>query len=307
MTQTAVPAPQPYKRSWLSRNYGQIGLHTILIIITLIFLVPLMVVISASVTDEVALTKNGYGIWPSEFSLDAYNFILLNPTQILRSYGVTALVTGIGTVFGLLIMSLLAYALARVDFTWRRPIAFFVFFTMLFNGGLVPTYILVTQYLKLRDTLAVLILPYLVVPWFVFLLRTYFQTLPKEFIESAKIDGANEWQIYARIVMPLSVPALATISLFLILMFWNDWWLSLLYINEPSLYPLQYLLFAILRNAEFLSRNSNASAMLGSVQVPLQTIRMAMAVVAMGPVALAFLFLQRYFVRGITLGGIKGE
>lgn len=307
MAQAIPPAPSPYRRSWLSKNGGQLGLHTILIVITLIFLVPLMVVISASITDEVALTKYGYGVWPSKLSFDAYNFLLLNPTQILRSYGVTALVTAIGTLAGLLIMSLLAYAMARQDFKWRRPVAFFVFFTMLFNGGLVPTYILVTQYLKLRDTLAVLILPYLVVPWFVFLLRTYFQTLPKEFIESAKIDGANEFQIYARIVMPLSVPAIATIALFLILMFWNDWWLSLLYINDPGLYPLQYLLYAILRNAEFLSRNSNASAMLASVQVPLQTTRMAMAVVAMGPVALAFLFLQRYFVRGITLGGIKGE
>lgn len=307
MAQATPPAPPPYRRSWFSKNGGQVGLHTILIVITLIFLVPLMVVISASVTDEVSLTKYGYGVWPSKLSFDAYNFLLLNPTQIVRSYGVTAVVTAIGTLLGLLIMSLLAYAMSRQDFTWRRPIAFFVFFTMLFNGGLVPTYILVTQYLKLRDTLAVLILPYLVVPWFVFLLRTYFQTLPKEFIESAKIDGANEWQIYGRIVMPLSVPAIATIALFLILMFWNDWWLSLLYINDPGLYPLQYLLYAILRNAEFLSRNSNASAMLGSVQVPLQTTRMAMAVVAMGPVALAFLFLQRYFVRGITLGGIKGE
>ena len=196
MAQAIPPAPQPYQRSWFSKNFGQLGLHTILIVITLIFLIPLMVVISASVTDEVSLTKYGYGVWPSKLSFDAYNFLLLNPTQILRSYGVTAVVTAIGTLAGLLIMSLLAYAMSRQDFTWRRPVAFFVFFTMLFNGGLVPTYILVTQYLKLRDTLAVLILPYLVVPWFVFLLRTYFQTLPKDFIESAKIDGANEWQIY---------------------------------------------------------------------------------------------------------------
>jgi putative aldouronate transport system permease protein len=301
-------ATQPYRRpGWLTRNGPQIGLHTILIIITFVFLVPLMVVISASFTDEIALTRNGYGLLPSQFSTTAYQYLLLNPDQILRSYGITALVTAIGTLLGLLIMSLLAYVMARQDFTWRRPLSFFVFFTMLFNGGLVPTYILITQTLKLRDTLLVLILPYLVVPWFVFLLRTYFQTLPKEFIESAKMDGANEWQIYTRIVMPLSVPAIATVALFLILMFWNDWWLALLYINEPSLYPLQYLLFAILRNAEFLSTNANASAMLGSVQVPLQTTRMAMAVIAMGPVALAFLFLQRYFIRGITLGGIKGE
>lgn len=307
MAQLAQPTSQSYRRSWLSKNASQIGLHTVLIVITIIFLLPLLVVISASFSDEVALTKYGYGLWPAQFSTDAYRYLLLNPAQIVRAYGVTATVTAIGTVLGLFIMTLLAYAMSRQDFTWRRPLAFFVFFTMLFNGGLVPTYILITQYLKLRDTLAVLIVPYLVVPWFVFLLRTYFQTLPKEFIESAKIDGASEWQIYSRIVVPLSVPAIATVGLFLILMFWNDWWLSLLYINEPSLYPLQYLLYAILKNAEFLSSNQSASAMLGSVQTPLQTIRMAMAIVAMGPVALAFIFLQRYFIRGITLGGIKGE
>ena len=303
----AIPVKTQHQRSWLSRNVSQLVLHAVLIIISVLFLIPLLVVISASLTDEIALTRNGYGIWPSQFSLDAYNYILLDPSQILRSYGVTTAVTVIGTVLGLIVMSLLAYVLARQDFTWRRPVAFFVFFTMLFNGGLVPTYIMVTQYLKLRDTLWVLILPYMVVPWFVFLLRTYFLTLPKEFIESAKIDGANEWQIYLNIIVPLSTPALATVGLFCILMFWNDWWLALLYINEPKLYPLQYLLYAILRNAEFLSNNSNASAMLTSVKVPLQTIRMAMAVVAIGPVAIAFLALQRYFVRGITLGGIKGE
>lgn len=303
----AIPVKTQHQRSWLSRHFWQLVLHAVLLTITVLFLIPLMVVVSASFTDEVALTRNGYGLWPSQFSLDAYNYILLDPSQILRSYGVTISVTVIGTVLGLVVMSLLAYTLARQDFTWRRPAAFFVFFTMLFNGGLVPTYILVTQYLKLRDTLWVLILPYLVVPWFVFLLRTYFLTLPKEFIESAKIDGANEWQIYLNIILPLSTPALATIGLFCILMFWNDWWLALLYINEQRLYPLQYLLFAILRNAEFLSANSAASAMLTSVKVPLQTIRMAMAVIAIGPVAIAFLALQRYFVRGITLGGIKGE
>lgn len=303
----AIPVKTQHQRSWLSRHFWQLVLHAALLIITVLFLIPLVVVVSASFTDEIALTRNGYGLWPSQFSLDAYNYILLDPSQILRSYGVTISVTVIGTVLGLIVMSLLAYALARQDFTWRRPLAFFVFFTVLFNGGLVPTYILVTQYLKLRDTLWVLILPYLVVPWFVFLLRTYFLTLPKEFIESARIDGANEWQIYLNIILPLSTPALATIGLFCILMFWNDWWLALLYINERRLYPLQYLLFAILRNAEFLSTNSTASAMLTSVKVPLQTIRMAMAVIAIGPVAIAFLALQRYFVRGITLGGIKGE
>lgn len=301
-----LPKAQP-RPNWLARNVSQLGLHAVLLTITVLFLVPLLVVVSASFTDEIALTKYGYGIIPTRISFDAYNYILLDPTQILRAYGITASVTAVGTLLGLVVMTLLAYALARQDFTWRRPISFYVFFTMLFNGGLVPTYILVTQVLKLRDTLWVLILPYLVVPWFVFLLRTYFLTLPKEFIESAKIDGASEWRIYLNIVMPLSTPAIATVGLFCILMFWNDWWLALLYINEPKLYPLQYLLYAILKNAEFLSTNSSATAMLTTVKVPLQTTRMAMAVVAIGPVAVAFLALQRYFVRGITLGGIKGE
>jgi putative aldouronate transport system permease protein len=303
-----VVKPQPYVRpNWFARNRGQLLLHLALGLLTFLFLVPLWVVVSASFTDETALTKVGYGLWPAQVSLAAYNFILQNPTQIVNAYGVTALITAIGTVASLFVNSLTAYVLARVDFTWRRPFSFLLFFTMLFNGGLVPSYILITQYLKLRDTIWVLILPMLLAPWYIFLLRTYFSTLSKEYIESARLDGANEWQIYSRIVMPLSTPALATIALFTILGYWNDWWLALLYINEAALYPLQYLLYAILRNAEFLTTNTTSSAMLGSVEVPLQTVRMAMAVIAIVPVTIAFVTLQRYFVRGLTIGGIKGE
>ena len=304
---TSTVAHAYVRPGWLARNRGQLLLHAVLLLLTFLFLVPLWVVIAASFTDEVALTQEGYGLWPAKVSLAAYEFILQNPDQIVRAYGVTLTVTVFGTLASLFVNSLTAYVLARVDFTWRRPFSFFIFFTMLFNGGLVPSYILITQYLKLRDTLLVLIVPMLLSPWYIFLLRTYFSTLAKEFIESARLDGANEWQIYWRIVLPLSTPALATIALFTILGYWNDWWLALLYINDAMLYPLQYLLYAILRNAEFLTSNANSSAMLGSVQVPLQTVRMAMAVIAIGPVALAFVSLQRYFVRGLTIGGIKGE
>lgn len=293
--------------NWFAREWGHLTLNGLMIVITLLFLVPLLVVVSASFTDDIALTKNGYTVLPSQLSFDAYAYILRNPEQMLQAYGVTLFVTTVGTAAGLLVMSLFAYALSRTEFTWRRPFSFLIFFTMLFSGGLVPVYILVTQYLKLRDTLTVLILPYLFSPWFVFLLRTYFSQLPKEFVDSARIDGASEWQIYARVILPLSTPALATVSLFLILQFWNDYWLSLLYINDPKLFPIQYLLYAILRNAEFITSNTQSSAMMGSIRVPVQTIRMAMAVIAMGPVAIAFLALQRYFVRGLTIGGIKGE
>lgn len=299
---------QPYSSpSWLARHSGQLLLNGVLLLLTFLFLTPLWVVVSASFTDEIALTKDGYGLWPTQFSASAYRYILQNPTQIVNAFGVTLLVTLIGTLVSLLVNSLTAYVLARTDFTWRRPFSFYIFFTMLFNGGLVPSYILITQYLKLRDTLLVLIVPMLMSPWYIFLLRTYFSTLAKEFIDSAKLDGANEWQIYWRIFMPLSTPALATIALFTILGYWNDWWLALLYISDAALYPLQYLLYAILRNAEFLTSNANSSAMLGSVKVPLQTVRMAMAVIAIVPVAIAFVTLQRYFVRGLTIGGIKGE
>lgn len=311
MAQVPMHPPTRLQRrerpNWLSRNYSQLILNAILIVITLLFLVPLIVVISASLTNDVALTKFGYRLWPVQFSLDAYTYILNNPLQMLQAYGVTLFVTVVGTIGGLLIMSMFAYALSRAEFTWRRPISFIIFFTMLFSGGIVPVYILVTQYLKLRDTLLVLIVPYLFSPWYVFLLRTFFSQLPKEIVDSARIDGASEWQIYARIIMPLSTPAIATVGLFLILQYWNDYWLSLLYINDSKLFPVQYLLYAILRNAEFITSNTQGSAMLGSIRVPVQTIRMAMAVIAMGPVAIAFLSLQRYFVRGLTIGGVKGD
>ena len=295
------------RRSWLGRHFGQLMLHATLLLLSFIFLVPLWVVVAASFTDEVALTRNGYGLWPSVFSSAAYDYIFNNPDQIVRAYGVTIFITVVGTLLALFINSMTAYTLARLDFSWRHPASFILFFTMLFNGGLVPSYILITQYLKLRDTLWVLILPMLVNPWYIFLLRPYFSGLAKELIDAAKIDGAREFQIYAGIIMPLSTPALATIALFLLLGFWNEWWLALRYINDPNLYPLLYLLVAILRNAEFLSSQASSSSMLGSVQVPLQPVRMAMAVIAVGPIAIAFVALQRYFVRGLTVGGVKGE
>ena len=210
--------------------------------------------------------------------------------------------------FALLLMSMLAYSISRREFAWRGPISFFVYFTMLFNGGLVPTYYLVTQVLHLKNTLPVLILPYLIVPWYVFLLRTFFSSLPHELIEAARIDGASELRIFFQLVLPLSTPVLATVGLFMILMYWNDWWLSLLYISEPKLFSLQYLLYSIMRNAEFLSSGqATMTGLLTSVKIPTQTLRMAMVVVAMGPIAVVFLSLQRYFVRGMLIGSIKGE
>jgi putative aldouronate transport system permease protein len=214
------------------------------------------------------------------------------------------IVTVIGTFGTLLVVSMLAYPLSRVDFTWRRPISFIVFFTMLFNGGMIATYIWIANTLHMVDSILALTLPIMVNTWFVFLMRSYFSELPREFIEAAKIDGANEWQILFQIVLPLSVPALATIALFSIMMYWNDWWQALLFIRNRDMYPLQYWLYTVLSNAEVLNKTNVAN--LGLNTPPLQTVRMAVAVLAMGPISLAFLALQRYFIRGITLGGVKG-
>jgi putative aldouronate transport system permease protein len=200
-------------------------------------------------------------------------------------------------------MSMLAYTLAQKRFRSRGILTFFVFFTMLFNGGLVPYYINMSRNLQLKNSLLALILPYLVVPFFVLLLRTYFYTIPRDLFDAARVDGASEWHIYARIALPLSTPVLATVGLFSMLQYWNDFYQALLFIENPRLYPLQYMLYNLMRNQQVL----NDFAVQTGQPVPHLSVTMAMAVVALVPIVLAFLFVQRYFVRGITLGGLKGE
>jgi putative aldouronate transport system permease protein len=280
------------------------AIHGVLIVISIIFMLPMLLVVSASLTSEDALIRNGYSFLPSVFSLEAYNYLFADPAQLLRAYGISVLVGGLGSGLSLLAMALLAYPLSRKEFPYSKVQSFIVFFTMLFNGGIVASYIINTRYLGLSDSLLALILPYLIVPFYVLLLRTFFAGLPSEIIEAARIDGASEWRIFFRIVLPLSTPALATIGLFSLLLYWNDYILGLLYLDSPSKYPLQLLLFNILNNIEFLSKVQTSLAT--TVAPPTQTVRMAMAVLATGPIAFAFLFLQRYFVRGLTLGSLKG-
>ncbi len=280
------------------------ALHAVLLVVSVLFLLPLLLVISASLTNENALAERGYGLLPSVFSFEAYRYLLRDPSQLLRAYAVSGLVSIVGSLLSLTIMALLAYALSRPEFRFRRALSFVVFFTLLFNGGLVASYILNTRYLGLSDSLLALILPYLVVPFYVLLLRTFFAALPPEILEAARIDGAGEWLIFFRIVLPLATPALATIGLFSLLLYWNDYFLGLLYLSDPGKYPLQLLLFNILNNIEFLNKLPTTQA--ATVLPPTQTVRMAMAVLATGPAAFAFLFLQRYFVSGLTLGSVKG-
>lgn len=289
------------------RRLDQVWINLLLMTISILFLLPMLLVISASLSDEQALARNGYSLMPQQFSTAAYEFIAKDPWRLINAYAVTISVTAVGTVAALLVMSLLGYVLSRVDFPYRRPLSFLVIFTLLFNGGVVPTYIVVAQLLQLKDKGPVLILPYLVVPWFVFLLRSYFLTLPRDLLEAARIDGAGELRVFFQVAVPLSTPALATVGLFCILMYWNDWWLPLLYINDAKLFPLQYLLYSVMRNAEYLTMNTMASGLTTSIQIPTQTMRMAMVVLAMGPIVAVFLALQRYFVRGLLVGSLKGD
>ncbi|MCC6169943.1 MAG: carbohydrate ABC transporter permease [Caldilineaceae bacterium] len=283
-------------------EWGRFLVHLVLLLVGAACVVPMLLVLSISFSDERALALQGYSLLPVGFTTFAYGYILQEPAQIVQAYLVTALVTAVGTAGGLLLCSLLAYPLSRQDYKLRGPLSFYVFFTLLFSGGMVPFYILMTRYLGLKDNILALILPYMVTAWYVLILRTSFAQLPVELLDAARIDGAGEWRIFFQIVLPLSKPVLATIGLFFILRYWNDWFLALLFIDKPTLYPLQYLLYVLMANINFLASNPQTTG----IPIPTQSARMAMAVLAFGPALFTFLLLQKYFVRGITIGGLKG-
>ena len=275
------------------------AVHVFLAGLAALFVLPLLIVISASFSSDQALSEHGYSILPRDFTLDAYSFIFAQPDVVFRAFGVSLFVTFVGSFLGVLLMAMLAWPLSRRDFRLGKPLSFYVFFTLIFNGGLVPVYILMVNYLHQRDQVTALILPYLIIPFFVLILRTYFVGIPNEIVEAARIDGAGEWWIFFRIVLPLSKPALATIGIFSVLNFWNDFLQPILYINNQHLYTLQYLLYNMIGNV------SAAFPVAGGVPVPLQSVRMAMAVIATVPILITFFFVQRFFVRGATLGAVK--
>lgn len=280
---------------------------TVLILFSLMCIIPILSVISISLTQETDIVTYGYRMIPKHFSGTAYQFIFKNPMQIVRGYLVSIGVTGIGTLLSLILTSMLAYVISRKDFAYHRGLAFYVFFTMLFNGGLVPTYMLVSQGLHLKDTFWVLIVPYLINAWFTLLLKTYFQKVPAALLESAKIDGSSEIRSFFSIVVPLSKPALATVGLLITLNYWNDWWLSMLYIEDENLINLQYLLIRMMRDlTELLQNITTAPAGSTLRDFPNESARMAMCVLAAGPMLFVFPFFQKYFVKGLTVGAVKG-
>jgi len=266
--------------------------------------------VSASLSRPIDLSQAGYKLIPSPLSLNAYETVFRNPAVIGRSYAVTIFVTVVTVFFGLLFMSMAAYTLSRRNCAFRGALSFYFFFTMLFSGGIVPSYIWITQYLKLQDTYRVMIIPSLINVFYVFMIRTFFQQLPSDIFESAKIDGASEAVIFFRIALPLSKPVLATVAFFTAMGKWNDWTTGLYYLNDARLYPLQYLLYSIQRNIQaLLAAMDFTTSGMGAIpieDVPGENLLMAMAVIATGPMLVVFPLFQKHFVSGLTVGAIKG-
>ena len=292
-----------------NKNF-QVVAHAVMIILVLCCIFPFALLIMSSITEENELIRNGYTLFPSKLSMDAYLYMFKSGTKIAKAYLMTIFSTAVGTSLGLSMTVLMAYALSRRDLPGRNAMAFYVFFTMLFNGGLVPTYIMYTRYIPVSNTPWALIIPSLLVnAFYVIMMRTYFSTnIPDAVIEAARIDGAGEFRVLLTIVLPMSVPMIATMTLLIGLAYWNDWKNGLYYLQQSkSLYSIQVLLNDMLRDVQALKSGMDAaSAAEISATMPSIGIKMAIAVVGVLPILLVYPFFQKYFVKGITIGAVKG-
>ena len=286
------------------------GVHAFAYIFITIFalacLIPFVLMISASFSSESAITTNGFGILPKEFSLAAYKLIFESPRVLIGSYVVTIIMTAAGTVIGLFIVAMTGYSLQRKDFPFRNGIMFFIYFTTLFSAGLAPSYLWMTKYLSLKDNYLAVFLPLLMSPWLIILMKNFVKSIPYEVTESGKIDGAGDFKIFISLILPMLTPALATIGLFIALGYWNEWYNSMLYLSSSVEFkPLQNYLYGIINQAAAL-KNSVAGANVSTGPLPAQTLKMATAVLATGPIIFLYLFVQKYFISGITVGAVKG-
>lgn len=271
----------------------------------LLCLFPFYLIVIASFTPNADLIKNGYPLFLEHVSLEAYNLCIKNPETIIRAYSVTIGVTLVGTAIAVFLATMTGYVLSRKDFPWRNGFAFFFFFTTLFNGGLVPWYILCTHYLGMKGSYLGLILPLIFSVWNMIIAKSFMNGIPAAITESAKIDGANDMVIYVRLILPLSKPLIATLGLFSALAFWNDWYNCMLFITDKNMWNLQYYLQNMLGSAEQMRIVAEKSG-LPLTNVPLESMKMAMTVIATGPIVLLYPFVQRYFVKGLTIGAVKG-
>lgn len=282
-------------------------MHIFMIALTLCCVLPFLLMVMASFTEEATLIKNGYSFFPEKFSLETYNYIFKSAKTIFGGYFMTIIVTVIGTLCNLTLTILFAYPLSRRDLPFRGGISFFLFFTMLFNGGLVPTYMMYANTFHIKNTIWALIVPGLMMnAFYVIMMRSFFTaSIPESLIEAAKLDGASELKVLTQVIIPLSKPMIVTLVLMVGLNYWNDWMNGLYYVSDQSLNTIQMILNNMINNINFLSKNAS---LFGATKVALPTvgIRMGIAVIAVLPVMIIYPFLQKYFVKGIVVGGVKG-
>ena len=286
---------------------GQIILNVLFIVMAVAVIIPFIILVSVSLSNETDISYFGYRLIPKQIDLTAYRYVFKHPKTILNAYKVTAIFSFVSMILNTVVTSLFAYPLSRKIFKQRNKLSLFMYFTTMFSGGLVPTYILITQYLHLANTIWVYIIPGMFGVWGAFVMRTFFNGLPDSLIESAYMDGAGEYRILFQIVYPLSTPVLATMAVGTFLGKWNDWNTSMLYIDDSKLYSLQYMLQRIIQNLTLLQNNEEAAMLFSdAAEVPAETVRMAMAVVVAGPILFVFPFFQKYFTKGMVMGSVKG-
>ena len=288
---------------------SNIFLNIVFIIGAIICIAPVLLVISISFTDEKEILLNGYHFIPKIFSTRPYEYLLSAGDTIWHAYGVSIFVTLLGTFLSLLVICMYAYPLSRNSFKYKNQFAFVAYFTMIFGGGLVPWYVVYTQFFKISESIWILIFPYLMNAWFVIIMRTFYKTTVHEsLIESAKIDGAGEFRIFFVIVLPLCRAGLATIGLFCTLNFWNDWYLPLVFVNDQKYFNIQYLMYQTLTSIQFLTNSSTSfsESTNALAELPSEGARMAIAVISIGPIIFAYPFFQKYFIKGLTIGAVKG-
>lgn len=282
--------------------------YVVIGIFALLCLLPFYLIIVASFTDEASLIRNGYPLIPTDISIQSYLLCLKNPIAILKAYGTTIGITVVGTFLSVLLSTMTGYVLSRQDFPWRNKFSFFFFFTTLFSGGLVPWYMMCVRYLNFKNSYIAIILPLMFSVWNMIIAKSFMMGIPSALTESAKIDGANDFVIYVKLILPLSKPLIATLSLFSALAYWNDWINGLYYLTRRGdLYSIQNVLNSMMNNVQFLKESSmDISSSQITTQIPTSGVRMAIAVISIIPIMIIYPFFQKAFIKGIVIGGVKG-
>lgn len=289
----------------LEERIAKVVFYIVVAVFALICLFPFTLMVTSSFMNEKEILTEGFKLIPDEWSFSAYEFLFRTPKKLIDAYSVTITTALIGTLMGLFCMSMAGYVLCRKDFLFRNQISFFIYFTTLFSGGLIPSYLLMVNGLHLKDSIWAMIIPAIMSPWSIFLMRNFMKSVPDSLYESASMDGAGDFRIYWQIFLPLAKPALATVGLFLVLGYWNQWYSAMLYIESPEKYPLQYFLQKIINQAN-ITLLIQQGLTINTQDLPSESIKMATAVVATGPIILVYPFVQKYFVSGMTVGAVKG-